>query len=636
MAESSASPTVFLSYSHADAAIATKLAAALGNAGYTVWWDSLIEGGARFSARIREALDKADVVVVLWSRNSIESDWVCDEASQGRDRSRLVPLSIDGSKPPLGFRQYQTINFKGWRGSPSATSFVALEGAIGSVVGGDRAKRRAAGPAATPMVSRRAAMAMGGGALVAVAGLGAWQAGLIGGGSEEHSIAVLPFRDLGGSGAQDFLAAGMTEQVRSALSRIAALKVLAGTSSDAAQKETTEASAIAAKLGVAYLLDGSVQRAGDRVRVAINLSNGKTGFSEWSQTLDRQLSDVFALQNEIARLVATAMTVRVATAEPAHGGTRNVRAYEELLKGRKLYLAASGEESDRAAMAHFEVAIAADPQFALARAALSRVLASLAADGADAAELKGFYERAIAEATKAVELAPSLPEAHIAKGYALWAGRLDMKGAQPSYDKAAELGAGDADIMSLYAYFAARTGRASAARGAIERALALDPLNPRTWRGAGSVAINTGNPVEAVAKLDRALALNPKMTNARALKAYALMLLDKPKEARAALEGEPSNMFRLTALGMLGARTGNRALAETSLAQLVKEEGDAALYQQAEVLAQMGRKADALDRLERARAVGDSGLTLMKVDPFLEPLRGEPRYRSLLTSIGFA
>ena len=102
--------TLFLSYAHADAKRAEALAAALGARGYTVWWDTMIEGGASFAKSIREALEAADAVIVLWSKTSIESDWVADEAAQGRDRKRLVPVSLDGSLPPLGFRQYQTID----------------------------------------------------------------------------------------------------------------------------------------------------------------------------------------------------------------------------------------------------------------------------------------------------------------------------------------------------------------------------------------------------------------------------------------------------------------------------------------------------------------------------------------------
>src|SRR5215207_3028625 len=116
MSSESIQPTVFLSYAHDDRVKAQRLAAALGRLGYTVWWDALIEGGTLYTKSINEALDAADVVLVLWSKESIESNWVRDEAAQGRDRRRLVPLSLDGSEPPLGFRQFQIIDVSGWRG----------------------------------------------------------------------------------------------------------------------------------------------------------------------------------------------------------------------------------------------------------------------------------------------------------------------------------------------------------------------------------------------------------------------------------------------------------------------------------------------------------------------------------------
>ena len=124
---------LFLSYARDDRARAEKLAAALRHHGFEVWWDALIEGGAQFASTISEALDKADAVLVLWSRNSVESDWVRDEAATGRDRHRLVPLSLDGSKPPLGFRQYQAINLSHWRGREDAREIAAIVRAVGSV-----------------------------------------------------------------------------------------------------------------------------------------------------------------------------------------------------------------------------------------------------------------------------------------------------------------------------------------------------------------------------------------------------------------------------------------------------------------------------------------------------------------------
>src|SRR5437763_10465414 len=135
MSSESAQPTIFLSYAHGDHAQAQRLAAALQRGGYTVWWDALIEGGTRYAATIDEALETADAVVVLWSKRSVESDWVRDEAAQGRERHRLVPLSLDGTHPPLGFRQIQMIDISGWNGRSNAPPPEAVRRAIAVAMG---------------------------------------------------------------------------------------------------------------------------------------------------------------------------------------------------------------------------------------------------------------------------------------------------------------------------------------------------------------------------------------------------------------------------------------------------------------------------------------------------------------------
>jgi TolB-like protein len=626
---------LFLSYARDDTDAATKLVNALERARHEVWWDALIEGGTRYSRSIGEALEAADAVVVLWSSRSVESDWVRDEAAQGRDRHRLVPLSLDGTAPPLGFRQIQTVDISRWHGRVDAAQFRAVERAIAVALGGE-----VAAPQVPPRrwLTRRQALAGGTAAALAGGGvLAVRQTGLLGSANgEARSIAVLPFKNLSGDPRQSYLSEGLTEEIRSALGRNAGLMVLAATSSNSVRDMAGDAKAIARKLGVTYLLEGSVQRVGDTVGVGTNLTNGKSGFSEWSQRVERPLGDIFAFQSEVARMVSNAMSIRMATDAPAPGGTRNARAYEAYLRARALYNLAKDEETDRQARANYELAIAADPNFALAHAGLSRVMASIASSEASANELKTLYSGAIAEARRATELAPTLAEGHLALGYALFAGRLDLRGARPSYDAAYRYGRGDADIVLLYALYTVRARRFADARTAIERALALDPLNPRTWRAAGSIDLASGRPQQALARYNRALALNPSMSNAYAMEGYALIQLRRWAEAKASLDKERSAMFRLTGLAILGQKTSDKALAEKSYGQLVAELGDAALYQQAQVLTQWGRTSEALDRLERARSVGDSGLTALVTDPFLAPLAREPRYRALVRSIGFA
>lgn len=634
MSNDSDPPTIFLSYAHGDQPQARRLAAALERSGYTVWWDKLIEGGTRYARSIDEALQSADAVIVLWSRESVESDWVRDEAAQGRDRHRLVPLSLDGNAPPLGFRQIQMIDISGWSGRANAPQFEAIRRAIAAA-----AREQVlplTGPA-RPRFTRRQAVA-GGAALIAAGGaLAAWEAGLLEpAAAGARSIAVLPFKNLSGDPRQAYLSDGLTDEIRSALARNAGLMVLAGTSSNAAIKLAEDAKSIARKLGVAYLLEGSVQRSGDVVQVGTALTNGRTGFSEWSQRVERRLDDIFAFESEIARTVSNALSVQIATDAPAPGGTRNVRAYEAYLSGKALFNLAKDEESDRESRANYEVAIAADPDFALAHAGLSRVLAGIAAEHAQASELKSLYDGAIKEARRAIALAPTLAEGHLALGYALFAGRLDVRGARPSYDQAYRYGRGDADIVLLFALYTVRARRFAEARDAVDRALALDPLNPRTHRAAGTIAYASRRFADAIPQYARALDLNPKMSIAHAFMGDALMELGRLDDARGAYAAEPAAMFRLRGQAIVEHRLGNRMAAERALAQLVSEIGDSSMYQQAEVMAQWGRADEALRRLERARTIGDSGLSYVATDPLLDPIARDPRFVRFVRDIGFA
>jgi TolB-like protein/tetratricopeptide (TPR) repeat protein len=624
-------PTLFLSYARADEASARRLAAALEHAGYIVWWDALIEGGAAFGRSIAQALETADAVLVLWSKTSVESDWVKDEAAQGRERHRLIPLSLDGTHPPLGFRQYQVIDLSHWHGRRNAPQFAAIERAIGSALG-HTAQRPSASPGG---VSRRGLLAGGSAAAVAAAGGAswlAWKRGLFGG-EVLLSIAVLPFRNLSGDRAQDYFADGLTDEVRTALTRIAALQVLAGTSSEKAQGDTQDPKVIAANLGVGFLLTGSVQREAEIVRIAVNLADGKTGFSRWSQSVDRQLTDIFAVQSEIARMVAQAMSVQVATAEPAPGGTTNVQAYENYLQGRSLFNLAKDEPTDRAALTHFELAIAEDPKFALAHAARSRSLAVIAGEHATAEQMRPLFAEAIVAARRAIELAPNLAEGHLALAYATFAGKLDIRGAWPSYQRAYRLGYGNADIVLLYALYCSRAGRPAEAKSAVERAVLLDPLNPRAFRAQGSVAYAARRFAEALPPLQRALQLNPKMGFAHSLAGNSLLGLGRTADALKEFETEPEAQFRLTGLAIAQSRLGNRAAAEKAFADLQAQVGDSAAYQQAEVLAQWGRVDESLRRLARAKEVGDSGLTYAATDVMLDPLRRDRRFTRFVNEL---
>ena len=628
-------PSLFLSYARADRPVARRLAAALTAAGYHLWWDNEIEGGAQFASAIADALDRADAVVVLWSAHSVGSDWVRDEAGSGRDRHRLVPLTLDGTPPPLGFRQYHAIDLAHWRGRAGAPEIAAVTRAITTVLGTPQT-------VATPQrasVSRRQALAAASGAGLVAIGGGAWWGqghGWWGGATEVASIAVLPFRNLSADPQQAYFAAGLCEEVRAALRRVAGLKVMAAASSEAARDSHDDSRTIADKLGVAYLLDGSVQKSADVVRIGIDLTDGRTGFSRWSTQVDRKLTDIFLIENELATMAAHAMSARLATATPGVGGTSSIAAYDLFLRGRALYDQGKDEASDRQALADFDGAIAADPRYALAHAARSRSLVTIAGEYAKASELQPLYDQGVAAAQQAIDLAPTLAEGQLAMGQVLLSGKLKPGPARPFFDRAYQLGRSNGEIVRLFALYCSRVGRAADAQAAIAADLILDPLNARSHRASGSIDYAARNYQAAIPPLQRALQLNPLLGNTHALISLCRLQLGDIAGATAEARLEPRATFRLTALAIARFRAGDRAGGRASYDQLVREIGDGAAYQQAEVLAQSGDPAGAFAAIGRALAVGDSGLMYAATDPMLDPLRKTPEFTNLLRRLGYA
>jgi TolB-like protein/Tfp pilus assembly protein PilF len=557
---------------------------------------------------------------------------VRDEAGHARDAGKLVPVTIDGSEPPLGFRQYHVVDLSRWKGSPDDPAFRAVLAGIAAIPGAG-----APPPAGSRVrISRRAALIGAGAALVgASAGTLAliqpWRSR-----PQDNSIAVLPFRNISGDRSQGYFSDGLAEEVRAALARNGALKVAAPTSSNMFHDTSDDARTIGRRLGVGYLLEGSVRRAGDTVRIAAELIDAESGFSRWSQDFERKLVDVFAVQSEIAATVADALAVRMAQPASLPGGTRNSAAYDAYLRGRASFNADEGEQSDRAALAQFEAALALDPDYAAAHAARSRSLAGIATQYAKADELRPLYDQAIAGAGRATALAPDLAAAHLALAYALFTGRLDFSAARAPFERAASLGRGDADILLLYALYASKARRAAAAAEAVGRSLALDPLNPRTWRASASVAYAARRWTEVGPAAEHALSLNPRISNAHAMIGNAAYAEGRLADARAAYEAEPNRSFRLAGLAIVLERLGDGDGARKAMDELVAGLGDSALYQQGQILAQWGRVGPALAALGKARLVGDSGLLYMATDAMLDPLRADPRYGRLLNTMGSA
>ncbi len=631
--------TVFLSYSRDDQKRALPIIQLLEDAGFSVWWDGLIEGGARFSRTTEDALERAKAIVVLWSATSNNSHWVQDEATRGRDRRCLVPLSIDGSEAPLGFRQFQVIDARPAKVKPTTAEMQNLISAV-AALHGDTERLHIPVRATHPAIDRRQ-MLIGGGVLgVAALGGAAWLTGLIGGKTvAAASVAVLPFVNLSGDPQQAYFSDGLAAEIRSELTRNVLLQVAAQTSSNSFRDNKTDVKNIMRQLRVAYLLEGDVRREDDKVKISTRLIDG-SGFEKWSDTFDRKITSIFEVQSEIAGAIVTELSAQIGNTTAGGkpdiaktGGTNSVAAFDAYLRGKDLFEAGASEASDRLALAKFDEAIAADPKYAAAYAARSRSVAVLANQyGGD---LKAQYAQAVAAAQQAVALAPKYAEAYSSLGFALAYGQMKLKAAREPYETSLKLGGGDADILSRYAIFQARLKRFGPANDTIARSLALDPLNARTLRTIGSIHYAAGDYPEALDALKRALALNPKLGAAKAIIGGVQYMMGDIDGAEASYVAEKNRLFGLAGIAMVEQRKGNRQKAQQALDQMIAENGANSLYQQAQIYAQWGEAAKSVKALLDARAAGDSGLIQIYYDPLLTPVRGEPEFSRLLKDIGF-
>jgi TolB-like protein/Tfp pilus assembly protein PilF len=633
---------LFLSYARADRAWAERLIHALNSsapAAFDVWWDALLEGGENFLPATEAALTGADVVVVLWSATSVASHWVRDEATSGRDRRRLVPISIDGTQPPLGFRQFQVIDMAGWQGKADAPDIRKVISAIHAVAGMQQPAPATTAPRAPPgrTLDRRLLLAGGSTVLAAAGGVVAWRLGTDDAKpAVANSIAVLPFRNLSGDPGRAYFAEGLAEELRTTLSLNRQLLVSGAGSAGSFRDADADTRKIAGALGVTNLLTGSVRLADARVRLSARLVDGTTGFERWSQTFDRAMSDVLAVQAEIAGIVADALISTLAK-DPdwraeRPGGTRNADAFDAYARGQALY---QKGEDDAAALAALDRAIAVDPAYAAAHAARARTLAAIANQDASIAAASARRGAALASARKAIALAPDMAEGHAALGFLLMT-QLDIAGARPAYQRCFELGLGNAPILSAHAEYSANIGAFAAAEASIKRALQLDPLNPAIFRNAGTVAFAARDYRTATQRLATALSFNPRQPVAHRILGDIALFAGDVTEARRHYAAEPSALSRLRGLAIADARLSGAAAGEAQMARLVAAFGEGGLYQQAEVLAQWGRTDAALTTLERALAVHDSGLVLAGHDPMLDPLRKEPRFAAILARIGLA
>jgi serine/threonine-protein kinase len=629
---------VFISYKAEDRRRVQPLVQAFQADGYSVWWDEHIGTGDEWRQTIEKQLGSARCVVVIWSKRSVgpEGHFVRDEASRAQRRHVYVPVLMDAIDPPLGFGESQATSLKGWKGDQADGRYQAVLAAVKRIAGSGSATAIAV-PVEGPRVSRRAAVAGGAAASVAIAGAGTWA--LLGSGSAEasNSIAVLPFANLSGDPAQTYFSDGIAEEIRSALGRIAGLKVVGRTSSEVVRND--DAATVATKLAVANILTGSVRQSPSTIRINAELIDGKTGLDKWSQDYDRSPGDTIKIQTDIAQNVATALSAALGEAAKSAvtvGGTKNPDAQKLLIQSIALENGPNSRQAVEHAIDLLTSAMRLDPNYADAYARKGRLLVRWGNNFAPTpVELARSRAEGLNLARIALGIAPDLAQAHRAL-FAVYESSLQMGPALAELTRARALAPGDTDILATYARYLARTGRFEEALRMDDQAIASDPLNAYAYEIRTATLFYARRYREALSFAAHVEAKSPELAIDPVVLADACVALGLFGEAQQWYDKAPTDYWgRVTGEALLAARKKSVPASLQKLARLRQLYGDAASTQIAEIYAQLGQRERSLSALERAWEIKDAGLTTMLVDPWLDPVRKEPRFEAIVRKMNF-
>ena len=375
-------PDIFLSYNREDQATARRFAEAFTAEGFDVWWDTTLRAGEAYDEVTESALNEAKAVVVLWSPRSVVSRWVRAEATQADRNKTLVPVTIEACKRPIMFELTQTAELSHWQGAPTDAAWLAFLTDVRRFVSSGVPAAVPAPPHAPPLVSRQ---------------------------PDRLSICVLPFANMSGDAEQEYFADGISEDIITDLSQVSALSVIARNTAFTFKGRSVAIREVARELEVTHVLEGSVRKAGNRVRITAQLIDGKAGDHVWAERFDRDLDDIFALQDEISGAIVKALKVKLLPEEQkaiGDRGTSSPEAYDLYLRARALSGQFSGESLQRA-LALLREAIALDPRFFQACQELVAALANYVTIAPEHAREALNEAREIEQ--RAVALAPNDP-----------------------------------------------------------------------------------------------------------------------------------------------------------------------------------------------------------------------------------
>ncbi|HJS57976.1 MAG TPA: tetratricopeptide repeat protein, partial [Vicinamibacteria bacterium] len=442
-----------------------------------------------------------------------------------------------------------------------------------------------------------------------------------------RSIAVLPFADMSPGKNQEYFADGLAEELLNALARIPELRVIGRTSSFQFKGKTDDLRTIGRKLNVATLLEGSVRKAENRVRITAQLVNAADGFHLWSETYDRELDDIFAVQDEISRAVANALKVTLLDRERSGSRGGNSAAFDRYLQGKYFAELLTKEGWDKA-ISYYQQALEHDPGYALAWVGLAEAHYNQA-DWAYVPVDEG-YPKAGREAQKALMLDTDLALAHAALGQVKANYDWEWTGADAAFKRALELEPGNPLVLSGAADFAIAVGRWDEAIQLDRRAVEQDPLSRRARNSLGWNALLVGHLDEAEAAFRKVFELNAEYPGGHFSLGLVHLARSRPEAALQEMEQENEPLYRRYGLALAYHALGWKKEAAAALLELIEKNHKEAAWQIAQVFAFRGEADEAFEWLERAYAQRDPGITELKSDPLLKSLRADPRYTALL------
>ncbi len=637
---------IFVSYARVDKARVAPLVAALESLGWSVWWDPEISPGQEFDRQIARELDGAKAVIVVWTPASVDSRWVRGEARLAAERGVLIPVRFEHARLPIDALALHTTDLDDWKEDPRSGPFQQLSRALGALLqsssGGASSPPGGASSTGVPSTGTSSTGTSSTGATSSTGGTPSTSAPEAERGRKGLSICVLPFANMSGDAEQEYFSDGISEDIITDLSKVSALLVISRNSAFTFKGKHVDLPQVARQLRVTHVLEGSVRKAGNRIRITAQLIDGVTNGHVWAERYDRDLSDIFALQDEISQAIVSALKVRLFP-EEKHSiedrGTTSVEAYDKYLRAQALANRGIQAESDQAE-ALFREALAIDPGFARARISLCHVyfwrfIFSPQRFERTRDDMDAMVREALARA-------PDHWDTHLLDGVSRMA-RYDWLGADGAFAKMKALAPPSDSVGLLYlSIFLSDVGRTAEAITRLTMACKADPLSFAVSQLLQQQLYIGGRGDDARAEYERTLGLGG---NREAAEHTALMWIwDTGDVGRTRLQFRRFLDHEALSMPVLHQVSGLLDRPATALDLIREAFADPAYQDPMRMMllswyaAHLGDAPLAVAALRRSRidlkGKGYSAVTYAMWFPFMRDVRKLPAFKTLLRDLG--